>query len=134
MVEAKIGSPIPDTSEDFAPAAAIKAGLSGLLLARLPFLECCTPWTMLVCRLCDFESASRLPGCNRGESVLGKPYESGDIGVRPAGDVWSVPPDRRGFTVAFQPSVVSMAVKRSPGDWATRRLVSKITPGEENYG
>jgi len=52
------------------------------------------------------------------------------MGVRPEGDIWVEggslePTDRRGFTVAFQPSVISMAVKRSPGDWAAKPMVSK---------
>jgi hypothetical protein len=44
-------SPI-DASVRPAPTAAIICGLSGLLeeLAKLPFLECCMPWTMLVWR------------------------------------------------------------------------------------
>jgi hypothetical protein len=44
-------SPIVDASDFSPPAAAIIWGLSGLVeLAKLPFLECCMPWTILVCR------------------------------------------------------------------------------------
>jgi hypothetical protein len=46
-VEAKEGSPMLDASDLSAPAAAMICGLSGLgELAKLPFLECCIPWTI----------------------------------------------------------------------------------------
>jgi hypothetical protein len=45
------GSPERAASGLSAPADAIIWGLSRLVgLAKLPFLECCTPCTMLVCR------------------------------------------------------------------------------------
>ncbi len=41
-----------DASDLAAPAAAMICGLNGLFeeLATLPFLECCIPCTILVCR------------------------------------------------------------------------------------
>jgi hypothetical protein len=50
-VDANDGSPVTDASGLSAPADAIIWGLSRLVgLAKLPFLECCMPCTMLVCR------------------------------------------------------------------------------------
>jgi len=48
---ANVVSDIMDASVRPAPAAAIICGLNGLFeeLAKLPSLECCMPWTMLVC-------------------------------------------------------------------------------------
>ena len=44
IVDANCDSPMLDTSGLSKPAAAIIWGLRGLVvLARLPFLECCTP-------------------------------------------------------------------------------------------
>lgn len=50
-VDANGGSPMTDASGLSVPADAIIWGLSRLVgLAKLPFLECCMPCTMLVCR------------------------------------------------------------------------------------
>jgi hypothetical protein len=52
LMDPKDESPILDASGLSAPTAAIICGLSGLVeeLAKLPFLECWMPWTILVCR------------------------------------------------------------------------------------
>ena len=79
-----------------APAAAIICGLKGLEdeLARLPFLECCIPWTIEVWRWCPYEALfgstgrSKMPGsaardwdaCRRGEvRVRGAGVGEGEI-------------------------------------------------------
>lgn len=50
-VDANADSPVMGASGLSAPADAIICGLSRLVgLAKLPFLECCMPCTMLVCR------------------------------------------------------------------------------------
>lgn len=71
FMDPKVESPILDASGLSPPAAAIICGLSGLVEeAKLPFLECCMPWTMLVCLWWAFESVVNLPAFSRrGESA-----------------------------------------------------------------
>ena len=126
LMDPKEESPILDASSLSPPAAAIICGLSGLVEeAKLPFLECCMPWTMLVCRWCAFESVVNLPPLSRrGESAEFCACWSEDtlLVVRLEGEAWmeveegsraSVPALGmvvavvEGFSAAFQTSISS---------------------------
>jgi hypothetical protein len=69
-MDPKLESPILDASDLSPPAAAIICGLNGLVEeAKLPFLECCMPWTILVCRWCALSVVNLPPLSRRGESA-----------------------------------------------------------------
>ena len=123
LMDPKVESPILDASGLSPPAAAIICGLSGLVEeAKLPFLECCMPWTMLVCRLCALSLVNLPPLSRRGESAEFCACWSDEAlrSVRLEGEeVWeegsraSVPALEivvdvvEGFSVAFQTSISS---------------------------
>jgi hypothetical protein len=70
LMDPKLESPIFDASDLSPPAAAIICGLNGLVEeAKLPFLECCMPWTILVCRWCALSVVNLPPLSRRGESA-----------------------------------------------------------------
>jgi hypothetical protein len=120
-MDPKVESPILDASGLSPPAAAIICGLSGLVEeAKLPFLECCMPWTMLVCRWCALSVVNLPPFSRRGECAEFCACWSDEAlrSVRLEGEVWeeeegshaSVPAlvaVVEGFSVAFQTSISS---------------------------
>ena len=89
-VEGKFEFSMADASESPA-AAAMTCGLNGLAdeLVKLPFLERCMPFTMLVFRWWLFASASIdpplvLPLYSRGDKLAGCPCDSEKAALRPA--------------------------------------------------